>query len=196
MTMVEALRAAGALARTIVVSPDFQMQEDPLPPEPYWSNEGWKRGDLSGEASPLARISSFATVDTLLRVLSDRSRFPALRSIVVTGHSAGGQFTHRYAGASPAAEGLGGFPVRFVVANPSTYLWRGSERPAGERFATAYLDVSCAANLQGRRPYDRGRSLVRFMDVTSPGTRTGSRWCRGSAIRAGTCMGHPRGRRR
>ena len=221
VTMVEALRAAGALARTIVVSPDFQMKEDgPTPDEPWWSNEGWKRGDLSASDSPLERISSFATVDTLLRVLADRSRFPRLRNIVVTGHSAGGQFTHRYAGASPFAEALGGLPVRFVVANPSTYFWLGPERPSEDGFArpdttacpewndwpygladrntyargvgddgirvplatrdvrilvgdadtlTANLDMSCPANLQGRRRYDRGRSLVRFMDVYFPG---------------------------
>lgn len=219
-TMVEALAGAGELHRTLVVAPDFQTQEDgPAPDEPYWSAEGWKRGDLSASASPLSRISSFATVDTLLGVLSDRSRFPRLRSIVLTGHSAGGQFTHRFAGASPAADRVG-IPMRFVVANPSTYLWLRPERPAADTFArpdsaacpgwndwpyglsarntyagasadasirlrltgrdvrilvgdtdtlTASLDTSCGANLQGRRRYDRGRNLVRFMDRLFPG---------------------------
>lgn len=220
-TMVGALQAAGTLFSTLVVSPRFQALEDaPRSDEPYWSTEGWKRGDLSASDSPLARVSSFAAMDSLLAVLSDRQRFPALASIVVTGHSAGGQFTHRYAGSSPAPEGLGALRVRFVVANPSTYLWLGPERPADGGFArpdtarcptwndwpygtsnrnsyargtdepglrhrltsrdvrilvgdadtlTAYLDVSCAANLQGRRRFDRGRALVRFMDLLLPG---------------------------
>ncbi len=215
-TMVAALQAAGTLSSTLVVAPRFQALEDaPRSDEPYWSTEGWKRGDLSASDSPLSRISSFAAADTLLRVLSDRERFPALASIVLTGHSAGGQFTHRYAGSSPAPEGLIGLRVRFVVANPSTYLWLGPERPAEGGFArpdtagcptwndwpygthnrnsyargadepgiryrltsrdvrilvgeadtlTANLDVSCEANLQGRRRFDRGRALVRFMD--------------------------------
>jgi len=221
VTMVEALRAAGALPGTLVVAPDFKTAEDsPLPGELYWSSEGWKHGNLSAEPDPLVRISSFAAVDTLLRVLADRSRFPRLETIVVTGHSAGGQFTHRYAGASPVAERQRGLPVRFVVANPSAYLWLGPERPFEDGFVrpdtatcptwngwpyglanrntyarrvddagirrqlstrdvrillgdadtlTANLDTSCAANLQGRRRYDRGRALVRFMDRYFPG---------------------------
>ena len=220
-TMVQALRTAGVLDSVVVVSPRFQALEDgPLADEPYWSTEGWKRGDLSATESPLARISSFAAVDTLLRMLADRSRFPRLKSVIVTGHSAGGQFTHRYAGASPAADGLDGLLIRFVVANPSSYLWLGGERPAGAGFArpdsaacpewndwpygmsnrnsyasvandalirsrlttrdvrillgdadtlTANLDESCSANLQGRRRYDRGQALVRFMAQYFPG---------------------------
>ncbi len=220
-TMVGALEAAGTLSSTLVVAPRFQALGDgPRSDEPYWSTEGWKRGDLSASDSPLSRISSFAAADTLLRVLSDRERFPALASIVVTGHSAGGQYTHRYAGSSPAPESLGSLRVRFVVANPSTYLWLGPERPADGGFArpdsagcptwndwpygtsnrnnyargtdepglrhrltsrdvrilvgdadtlTSYLDVSCAANLQGRRRFDRGRALMHFMDLFFPG---------------------------
>lgn len=220
-TMVDALAGAGELPRTVVVAPDFQTQDDgPAPDEPFWSSEGWKRGDLSSSASSLARISSFAAVDTLLSVLSDQHRFPGLKSIVLTGHSAGGQFTHRFAGASPATERTGAIAVRFVVVNPSTYLWLGPERPFDGAFAipdgaacpgwndwpygltarnsyasaagdatirvrlstrdvrilvgdadtlTASLDMSCGADLQGRRRYDRGRNMVRFMDRFYPG---------------------------
>jgi len=135
-TMVATLEAAGVLSSSLVVSPRFQALDDaPRADEPYWSTEGWKRGDLSASDSPLARISSFAAMDTLLFLIADPRRFPGLRSVVVTGHSAGGQFTHRYAGSSPAPEALGGVAVRFVVANPSTYLWLGPERPAGSDFA-------------------------------------------------------------
>jgi hypothetical protein len=220
-TMVASLQAAGTLASTLVVSPHFQALADaPRADEPYWSTDGWKHGDLSASDSPLARISSYAAVDTLLGVLAQRRSFPNLRSIVVTGHPAGGQFAHRYAGSSPAPDGLGSLRVRFVVANPSTYLWLRPERPADGGFArpdsaacptwndwpygtsnrnsyargtdewgirarltsrdvrillgdadtlTANLDTSCAANLQGRRRFDRGRSLVRFMDLYFPG---------------------------
>lgn len=220
-TMVATLQAAGTLSATLVVSPGFQALEDgPRADEPYWSTEGWKRGDLSAAASPLARISSFAAMDTLLLLILDGRRFPNLENVVVTGHSAGGQFTHRYAGSSSAPENPGSVRVRFVVANPSSYLWLGPERPTPEGFAvpdtaacpswndwpygmtdrnsyargtdawgirarltgrdvrillgdadtlTASLDTSCAANLQGRRRFDRGRALVRFMDLYHPG---------------------------
>jgi pimeloyl-ACP methyl ester carboxylesterase len=134
-TMVLALRTAGVLDSSVVVAPHFQTLEDgPLADEPYWSSEGWKRGDLSDAASPLTRTSSFAVVDSLIRALSDRNRFPRLKSIVLTGHSAGAQFTHRYAAAGPGTDGLG-VVIRFVVANPSSYLWLRSERPVGAGFA-------------------------------------------------------------
>ena len=135
-TMVQALRTAAVLDSVIVVAPHFQTLDDgPLADEPTWSSEGWKQGDLSAAESPLARISSFAAVDTLVRIFADRSRFPRLKSIVITGHSAGGQFTHRYAGTSPGVEGLSGLLIRFVVANPSTYLWLRGERPTASSFA-------------------------------------------------------------
>jgi hypothetical protein len=134
-TMVQALRTAGVLDSVVVVAPHFQTLEDgPRSDEPYWSSEGWKRGDLSDAASPLTRTSSFAVIDSLIRALTDRSRFPRLKSIVLTGHSAGGQLTHRYAGVGPGAEGLS-VAIRFVVANPSSYLWLRGERPAGAGFA-------------------------------------------------------------
>jgi hypothetical protein len=50
-----------------------------------------------------------------------------LKAIVVTGHSAGGQFTHRYAAAS-RAEKSAGVPIRYVVSNPSTYLYLDNTR--------------------------------------------------------------------
>ncbi len=33
------------------------------------------------------------------------------------------------------------------------------------------LDTACAANLQGRRRFDRGQALLRFMDQFFPGHR-------------------------
>ena len=220
-TMIVALRTAGVLDSVIVVSPHFQTLDDgPLSDEPYWTSDGWKQGDPSASESPLARISSFAVIDTLLAALADRARFPRLKSIVIAGHSAGGQLTHRYAGAGPGIEGREGLSIRFVVANPSSYLWLRDERPAGDGFArpdvtacpgwndwpyglsnrnayakvaddasirtrlatrdvrvllgdadtlTANLDMSCAGDVQGRRRFDRGKALVRFMGLYFPG---------------------------
>jgi hypothetical protein len=162
VTMVEALRAAGVLSSTLVVAPDFKTAEDgPLSGELYWSSEGWKHGNLSAEPDPLVRLSSFAAVDTLLRVIADRSRFPRLETIVFTGHSAGGQFTHRYAGASPVAERPRDLPVRFVVANPSAYLWPGPERPYEDGFVRPDTTACPGWNdwpygLANRNTYARG----------------------------------------
>ena len=122
---VAAAELAGRLQSSVVVAPRFQTSDDgPGAGEPYWSSPGWKRGHLSqGGASPA--VSSYAAIDTVLARLADETRFPALTRVVVTGHSAGGQVAHRYAAGSPMEERLAGLgvTVRYVVANPSTYLY-------------------------------------------------------------------------
>jgi pimeloyl-ACP methyl ester carboxylesterase len=98
----------------------------------YWSG-GWKSGanskDLSSDPRP-ARISSYAVLDTLMMRLP--ALFPNLKTIVFAGHSAGGQLANRYAASSPMANLLCEkyqISTRFVVANPSSYLYLDHQRP-------------------------------------------------------------------
>jgi hypothetical protein len=61
---------------------------------------------------------------------------------VVTGHSAGGQFTNRYAGTTRIDKDVH-VPVRYLVANPSSYLYLDADRlPAG---ATCDQKGNCTA---------------------------------------------------
>lgn len=113
----------------VVVAPHFiTTEESPLPDEPWWSSGGWKRGHLSRTEGPSPRVSSYTALDTIVARLSDRARFPNIQEIVVAGHSAGGQVTHRYAAGGMPPRGV---PIRYVVANPSTFLFLGPERPDG-----------------------------------------------------------------
>jgi pimeloyl-ACP methyl ester carboxylesterase len=63
--------------------------------------------------------------------LADRSGFPDLQTIVLVGHSAGGQLVQRYAAASEAGDALLrlGIAMRYVVINPSSYLYLDASRP-------------------------------------------------------------------
>jgi hypothetical protein len=128
--MVKAVSLAGLLQTTLVVSPHFQTVDDgPGVGEPAWTPGGWKRGHLSvSGVGNGERISSYESIDDVLAYLGNRSLFPKLESVVVTGHSAGGQYAHRFAATSPAAEGLNHLRFRYVVVNPSTYLYLGPER--------------------------------------------------------------------
>lgn len=136
-TAVAAARDAGVLRSTLVIAPQFRTADDqPESGAPYWTSGGWKRGHLSPAASGSPRISSYEVLEGLLAsVTSSSDRFPNLESIVVAGHSAGGQVVHRFA----AATALHGVPdhldVRFVVANPSTYLYLGPERWDGSGYS-------------------------------------------------------------
>jgi pimeloyl-ACP methyl ester carboxylesterase len=117
---------AGALGDTLIISPAFHSADrrcgDKLAPqEVSWSCTGdsWRSG---GAALSDPKLASFDFADAILRRLADKQVFPNLKVIVITGHSAGGQFVTRYAMTSKVADSLG-VPVRFVVANPSSYAW-------------------------------------------------------------------------
>lgn len=117
--------------RPAVIAPQFLTDTD-LEEHPersrllHWRTEDWKGG--------LGPTSSFTAMDVLLSTLD---RFARLERVTIVGNSAGGQFVNRYAAVGDGPDGVG-FSVRFVVANPSTYLyfdpWRPiAQGPAGHR---------------------------------------------------------------
>jgi hypothetical protein len=130
-----AARATGKGPVTLVLAPKFKTAADqPGADEHVWSNDGWPSGDLSQDSKDAAvRLSSFAVVDRLVAELSDATRFPALRRVVLVGHSAGGQFVNRYVAVGRLGEGMGEpngrLDYRFVIANPSSYLYLDERRP-------------------------------------------------------------------
>lgn len=106
-----AAKEAGVDRDTLVVSPWFE----------GWSSDAWKEG--GGE------LSSLAVMDQLVASLSDAGRWPNLRRVVLVGHSAGGQFTQRYAAFGDAPAQPWADPMTFVVMNPSSYAWLTWTRP-------------------------------------------------------------------
>lgn len=126
--------AAGVAASTLVVAPHFATADDISASDSsllYWSDGGWKSGSQS-VTSPYARpwtTSSYAVMDLLIQQVASTGTFPNLGSVVVVGHSAGGQFTNRYAAASRVGiDTATGPSYRFVIANPSSYLYLDGRR--------------------------------------------------------------------
>jgi hypothetical protein len=170
-----AVAAAGVAASgTIVVTPQFPAQVDVdakglAPRTLRWGVDAWPQGQPALAPAP---ISSFEVVDAILARLADRHRFPDLRVVVLAGHSAGGQFVQRYAvvGRGEAALSRAGIHLRYVVANPSTYLYIAGLRPVdggaecrsvdrwkyGLRDAPAYVarPIDAAALLEDYRRRD------------------------------------------
>jgi len=89
----------------------------------FWGGTEWRIGDDAEEEN----ISSFTVMDSLLNTLS---AYPNIKNIVLTGHSAGAQFTARYAASSPIADNLEdmGINLSFVVNNPGTYTYMDDKR--------------------------------------------------------------------
>ena len=122
---------------TLIVAPQFltesDVEQNDLDDEHlYWTSGGWKAGSNSRneDANPRpVRIPSYAVLDSLLMHLV--RLFPNIEMITLTGHSAGGQGVQRMAATSPLAESLCtdfGVSIRFVVANPSSYVYMDGQR--------------------------------------------------------------------
>lgn len=132
---------AGLESSTMVLSPWFLSPNDTAPVGLAgnllrWNDTGpiahtWRYG---AEATH-ARISSYETMDRLVKAImfNKDDRFPNLQRIVVAGHSAGGQFTHRWAltsnseiwGDSQQGDVV---PLRVVAGNPRSFCYLDDRR--------------------------------------------------------------------
>ncbi len=168
---LRAIRNGGAAAKgTLLITPQFLEQVDVeahgLPGTVLrWAPEAW----MEGANALNAPVSTFDAMDAVLTVLADRRLFPNLKTVVLAGHSAGAQLVQRYAVVGRGGDTLAqtGAHVRYVVANPSSYLYFSPERPVlrsdlkpqGE-FAFAVPEENCAGKydrwkygLTGTPPY-------------------------------------------
>ncbi len=137
--MAEAV-ASVADEKTMVVVPQFLIGKDVEAlklsgPTLRWSANGWKGGEPA--VAPADPVSSYAALDTVLRTVADPLLLPNLKTVVLAGHSAGGQMVQRYAIVGQAAGDLAarGLDLRFVVASPSSYLYFTADRPYSDAAA-------------------------------------------------------------
>ncbi len=132
-SLQEAAEQAGAAGGTLTIAPQFLDEKDIG--EHHLSKDvlRWRRVDWESGAPAVAPlpVSSYEVVDALLARLADRGLFPNLKTVVLAGHSGGGQLVERYAVVGKAAATLAsaGIHLRYVVANPSSYLYFSDERP-------------------------------------------------------------------
>lgn len=132
-SMLKLVAQSGA-ENVLVIAPHFQtnaglacshVTDEPARNDLAWSCDDWKAGrDATG-----TQLSSFEALDTLVEAASEA--FPALSRVVVAGHSAGGQFVQRYSLASTVGDN-----VRFIVANPSSYMYLDDIRPTNASTCT------------------------------------------------------------
>lgn len=127
----------------LIMAPQFSLELDiqrfaaHLPNEgrnvARWSMEDpWHFGGESVTRPEQRPISSFTALDILLLYLADRERFPNMDQVIIVGHGLGADFVQRYAvmGNAPDILQKQDILTRFVVANPSSYLYLTGVRPA------------------------------------------------------------------
>lgn len=124
---------AGQSANTLVIAPQFLNQSDTRrhhlgDPVLRWHGNDWMAGASS--VGP-GQVSSYGALDQIIEHLGNRRLFPALKEIVIAGHSGGGQVVQRFAmtGHDHPALQREGISLRYVVANPSSYAYFSPQRP-------------------------------------------------------------------
>lgn len=148
--VMKAARSRNFAKKILVISPYFKIDTDEKSNgEMFWTKEGWKQGDDSKDSS---RRSSFAVVDTIIKRILKRNIFPNVKKIIVTGHSAGGQFTQRYALTTGLPELYPSIDFTFVVMNPSSYAYLNNYRPI-ENYNVARRYNDYKYGLENLNPY-------------------------------------------
>ncbi len=133
----QAVKTANKDAETLFISPQFASEKDLQDHKQdathlFWSNNNWRSGDesVTGKKRTMTDfISSFSVIDSIIARVCNSKLFPKLKKVTVIGHSAGGQFVERYACMTPMPNVLAKFKFRFIVMNPSTYLYFDDRRP-------------------------------------------------------------------
>lgn len=147
---IEAMtKKMGLTDKTIVIAPHFKEAQDQLLGyEFYWTPEGW----LSGDPDYRNRgVSSFEVMDHMIGLLADKNKFPNLKRVTITGHSAGGQLAQRYAAGSSIDSKYPHLKFRYIVANPGSYVYLTRNRPVKPAVKCAYHDYKYG--LDNLNPY-------------------------------------------
>jgi hypothetical protein len=137
--------AGSNAAQMLLLAPQFLREEDVEAHHLSTQFLRWHAGSwTSGEPAigPLP-LSTFDVIDFLLSTLANRERFPNLKSVVLIGHSGGGQLLNRYAIVNKAAGAMAGVHIRFVIANPSSYFYFSDDRPQRDGSFAPFRDPAC-----------------------------------------------------
>ena len=125
----------------IVIAPDFSTQDDnPDDQEILWTSNSWKQGSLSVYKTNKQQLSSFAVIDKIIFDLNNKQHYPDLNTILVTGHSAGAQFTYLYSATNIIESTLNDKQLLYAVANSSSYLYLNELREVDSNY---YIPADC-----------------------------------------------------
>lgn len=93
-----------------------------------WRGSQWSAGGNNQYPhSHKGDISAFYIMDEIIRHFDDKSVYPNMKTIVLVGHSLGGQMMQRYAAVGDKLD----TSARLVywIGNPSSYTWLNTYRP-------------------------------------------------------------------
>lgn len=135
--------ASGQLMNTLIVAPSFrgndgQSCKDPYEEtELYWGCQLWNAGFRAQNGTE----TSFDAMDRIVAAALNKDKLPNLKEVLVVGHSGGGQYVQRYAAMNRMESRLD-VPMRYVAANPSSYVYLNDLRLRSD--ASCTVDGKCS----------------------------------------------------
>ncbi|AZF60269.1 alpha/beta hydrolase [Pseudomonas sp. R11-23-07] len=157
----KAAEQAGATGSTLVIAPQFLDESDVKNGRLDQQLLRWRVDDwMAGAASTgPGQVSSYSALDQIIKHLGNRTLFPALKEIVVAGHSGGGQVVQRFAvtGHPHPMLQTEGIRLRYVVANPSSYAYFSLQRPVPFETASCPGFNEWKYGMQGLPDYAKGQ---------------------------------------
>lgn len=129
-----AAKVKGATESTLIVAPQFFGVNSIKQQIPNgllaWKVSPYRGSSLAciGPQKEDISFSAHNVMNQLLTNIANSDRFPNLKTVVVCGHSSGGQMAQRYAITS-AFRPKKGVAVRFVASGPSSYAYLNEKRP-------------------------------------------------------------------
>ncbi len=97
----------------------------------YWEIPAFRGTSRGFFRDKRVTVSAFEVTDMILEDVAAGGNFPNLKTIIILGHSAGGQMTNRYAAAGIFESKIAtpmGIEVRYIVMAPSSYVYFNNER--------------------------------------------------------------------
>lgn len=142
-SMMEAVKVQGVQGKTWVIAPFFMQDDDaPSASDLKWTGGNWKEG-FPAVGHKGGQWSSYAVLDKLIKALDNPLRFSRLRSILMVGFSAGGQYMQRYLVGTKIPEDLPTMAVRFVVGAPGSYMYLTPERKGAIKKGVFGVPTAC-----------------------------------------------------
>ena len=93
-----------------------------------WPGSQWSAGgDNQYPFAQKGEISAFYVLDEVIKYYDNKEMFPNMKSIVLVGHSMGGQMMQRYAAIGKNLDTSS--RLVYWIGNPSSYTWLNSFRP-------------------------------------------------------------------